>query len=71
VCHHVGGAAGQPGRLEVTDRPGQQLPLGAAEGQDRGAAAGGVVDRSGHWMPGERPDVIIEQALMLERMANA
>ena len=27
VCHHVGGAAGQPGRLEVTDRPGQHLPL--------------------------------------------
>ena len=44
VCHHVGGAAGQPGRLEVTDRPGQHLPLRAAEGQDRGAAAEGLLD---------------------------
>jgi hypothetical protein len=25
-------------------------------------ATGGVVERSGHWMPEERPDVIIEQA---------
>src|SRR5215831_21227745 len=31
VGHHVGGAAGQPGRLEVTDRPRQHLPLRAAE----------------------------------------
>ncbi len=28
-------------------------------------ATGGVVERSGHWMPEERPDVIIEQALAL------
>lgn len=34
-------------------------------------ATGGVVERSGHWMPEERPDVIVEQALMLARMANA
>ena len=34
-------------------------------------ATGGVVKRSGHWMPEERPDVIVEQALMLARMANA
>jgi hypothetical protein len=34
-------------------------------------ATGGVVERSGHWMPEERPDVIVEQAPMLARMANA
>jgi len=33
------------------------------------AAAGGVVERSGHWMPEERPDLIIEQALALGRAA--
>src|SRR3954470_21196661 len=44
VCDHVGGTAGQPGRLEVTDRTGQHLPLGAAEVQDRGAAAENLLD---------------------------
>jgi hypothetical protein len=44
VCHHVGGTAGQPGCLEVTDRPRQHLPPRAAKGQDRGPAAEDLSD---------------------------
>ena len=44
VCHDVGGTAGPPGRLEVTDGSGQHLPLGAPEGQDPGAAAEALPD---------------------------
>jgi hypothetical protein len=29
-----------------------------------------VVEHSGHWMPEERPDVIIEQAIILARTTN-
>jgi hypothetical protein len=31
----------------------------------------GVVERSGHWMPEERADVIVEQALTLARTRDA
>jgi len=34
-------------------------------------ATGGVVERSGHWMPEERPDVIIEQARRLARTTTS
>src|SRR5215469_1600052 len=44
VCPSGPTAAAQPGSLEVAGRPGQHLPLGAAEGQDRGAAAEGLPD---------------------------
>jgi len=35
------------------------------------AATGGVVERSGHWMPEERPDVIIEQTRALARTTTS